>query len=59
MRVITDRPKRIFAIGDLHGCLDELNLIITFLKEEQGACSEDLLFLSGTILIAARSRDRS
>ena len=47
MRVITDRPKRIFAIGDLHGCLDELNLIITFLKEEQGACSEDLFVFIG------------
>lgn len=47
IRTIVDRPKRLFAIGDVHGCFDELSALINFLKEQQSLSQDDLLLFIG------------
>lgn len=38
---------RIFAIGDIHGCFNELQVLINFLKKEQGLTHDDQLIFLG------------
>ena len=40
-------PKRIFAIGDVHGCLTEVSALYDFLVKEKGLSSEDQLIFIG------------
>jgi len=47
IRTISERPKRLFAVGDIHGCLDELNVLLEFLRREQGIGQDDQLIFIG------------
>ncbi len=40
-REINDDPGRIFAFGDIHGCTEELALMIKFLEESEGLSRSD------------------
>lgn len=50
IRTITDRPRRLFAIGDVHGCFDELFILINHLISEQGLAEDDLLLFIGDLI---------
>jgi|688.fasta_scaffold01759_22 serine/threonine protein phosphatase 1 len=58
LRAIPERPARVFAVGDIHGCADELEAMLNFLKQEQSLGSEDLLvFLGDYIDRGPKSRE--
>lgn len=44
---ITEKPERIFAIGDIHGCADELGILLYFLEQELGICERDRIIFIG------------
>lgn len=46
-RVLTKEAPRTFAIGDIHGCLQELIVLIDYLKTEEGLCAEDRIIFIG------------
>jgi serine/threonine protein phosphatase 1 len=46
-REIKEIPERLYVVGDIHGCLDELRLIIEFLLEERHLCQKDLVVFCG------------
>jgi serine/threonine protein phosphatase 1 len=39
--------SRIFALGDIHGCIDELKVMVSALEERQGMTSDDTLIFLG------------
>lgn len=39
--------KRIYAIGDLHGCPEELEVMLAHLENDEGFCDDDLLVFLG------------
>ena len=47
LRLFEESPRRIFAIGDLHGCPDELEVLLTYLQQEEGVSDEDLIIFIG------------
>jgi serine/threonine protein phosphatase 1 len=47
IRVIADRPSRLFAIGDIHGCSDELAVMLNELTKKEGVSSSDLVIFMG------------
>jgi serine/threonine protein phosphatase 1 len=47
IRVISDRPARLFAIGDVHGCADELGVMLRELTEREALSSSDLVVFMG------------
>lgn len=47
IRVITDRPSRLYAVGDVHGCADELEVILTELTDKEAISSTDLVVFMG------------
>lgn len=46
-REIVDDPKRVFVIGDIHGCADELNVLITHLEKKEAVSAQDLIIFVG------------
>lgn len=46
-RVITDRPRRVFAVGDIHGNINEIRALIEFLKAERGVDQRDQMIFIG------------
>ena len=47
IRQITTRPKRLYAIGDLHGCAEELQALLTCLKSEHQLAQDDQVIFIG------------
>lgn len=47
IRKIDEIPTRLFAIGDLHGCADELRSLLTYLKTTLSLGSSDLVIFIG------------
>ena len=46
-RTILELPKRLYAIGDIHGCAEELEHLLLFLKNEQKVGEEDQIIFIG------------
>ena len=46
-RVISDLPRRLFAVGDIHGNINEIRVLIDFLKKEKGLDERDSLVFIG------------
>lgn len=40
-------PARIFAIGDIHGCVNELDLMLEYLERKQNLSSQDVVVFIG------------
>jgi serine/threonine protein phosphatase 1 len=53
-RVIKDRPRRVFAVGDIHGCIDEIRVLINFLTNEQALDERDQLVFIGDYIDRGR-----
>lgn len=47
IRQIHEMPRRVFAVGDIHGCIDEAQRLIEYLKDRQGAGPDDLFVFIG------------
>ena len=47
LRVIAEPPGRIFAIGDIHGTLAELETLLGFLETERALSQDDLVVFVG------------
>jgi serine/threonine protein phosphatase 1 len=47
IRPIDRRPARLFAIGDIHGCFTELDVLLTHLIDKQGLSQEDQVIFIG------------
>jgi serine/threonine protein phosphatase 1 len=41
MRVVTERPPRVFAFGDIHGCNSELTVLLETLRSQHKATKAD------------------
>lgn len=54
IRHIHEAPRRIFAVGDIHGCIDEVRRLVDYLKDKQGANSEDLFVFIGDYIDRGR-----
>jgi serine/threonine protein phosphatase 1 len=55
---ITNLPERIIAIGDIHGCYDELEVLLTHLESKIGLAENDLvIFIGDYIDRGPRSKD--
>ena len=46
-REFEDSPARIYAIGDIHGCLIELRILLAHLEETQKLAADDLVVFIG------------
>jgi serine/threonine protein phosphatase 1 len=46
-RTIVDRPRRVFAVGDIHGHYTELATLLDYLTSHHGASAEDLFIFVG------------
>jgi len=46
-RVIEKWPKRLFAVGDIHGCFSELSALLTHLREKESLSADDLVIFIG------------
>ena len=46
-REISTRPQRLFAVGDIHGCNEELKHLLNFLRNDQKLSGEDQLVFIG------------
>ena len=46
-RTLNSTPKRIFAIGDVHGCVEELNVLLSYLEQELGLDEHDAVVFIG------------
>ncbi len=53
-RVIDPPAGRIYAIGDIHGCLREISAVIEFLKKERKLSAEDLVVFMGDYIDRGR-----
>jgi serine/threonine protein phosphatase 1 len=47
VRSIEKRPRRLFAVGDIHGCHRELAFLLNHLESEEKLSSEDLVIFIG------------
>lgn len=47
IRLIVDRPRRLFAIGDIHGHADEVGLLLDYLVDKKSCSTEDLVVFIG------------
>jgi serine/threonine protein phosphatase 1 len=47
IRVIGDRPERLFAVGDIHGCYDELAPMLDYLDSKRSLSDSDQLIFIG------------
>ena len=55
VRVIKKRPRRLYAVGDIHGCVDEITTLIEYLTQKKDLNSEDLLVFMGDYIDRGRS----
>ena len=46
-RILDVGSKRLFGIGDIHGCLDELVILVDYLKTEEGLSPDDQVIFIG------------
>lgn len=46
-RVISDKPRRIFAVGDIHGNINEIRALVEFLKHERKVDERDCVVFIG------------
>lgn len=46
-REIDPLPARLFAIGDIHGCPNEVSLLLNYLRDNEQLASDDLLIFMG------------
>jgi len=46
-REITDHKERLYAVGDVHGCLPELELVLQFLKLSEKITAKDIVVFIG------------
>lgn len=46
-RVFEQMPRRLYAVGDIHGCADELAVLLRYLKETAGLGVEDGIVFIG------------
>ena len=53
-RIIEGRPRRVFAVGDIHGCIDEVRVLINFLTNEQALDERDQLIFIGDYIDRGR-----
>lgn len=53
-RVIESRPRRLFAVGDIHGCVDEIRVLIEFLTTERSLDERDQLVFIGDYIDRGR-----
>lgn len=47
LRILDKIPRRIYAIGDLHGCPDELSILLQQLEERENISDEDQVIFIG------------
>lgn len=47
LRLIEEIPQRVFAIGDLHGCHQELSILLNHLEKVEGIGEQDLVVFIG------------
>jgi serine/threonine protein phosphatase 1 len=47
IRAITQRPKRLYAVGDIHGCYGELRALMEYLTKELALSADDQLIFIG------------
>jgi serine/threonine protein phosphatase 1 len=47
IRTIAERSPRVFAFGDIHGCNEELRVILETLRSQHGACKDDQFVFIG------------
>ncbi len=47
IRVISERPRRLYAVGDIHGNMQELSLLLDYLTSKHSVGAEDLLVFIG------------
>ncbi len=47
IRAISRRPKRLFAVGDIHGCYTELQVLVQYLTSELKLGADDQLIFIG------------
>ena len=47
VRSIPNTPTRLYAIGDIHGCADEMNALLQFLKGSEGLNENDQVVFIG------------
>lgn len=47
IRTVNELPSRLFAIGDVHGCFQELQVLLNHLKGEEGLSADDLVLFIG------------
>lgn len=47
IRALSRRPKRLFAVGDIHGCYAELRVLMQYLTSELKFCADDQLIFIG------------
>jgi serine/threonine protein phosphatase 1 len=45
--VIDRIPERLFAVGDLHGCIDELKVLVEYLERDLGLSDRDQVIFIG------------
>ena len=55
VRLIKKRPRRLFAVGDIHGCVDEITTLIEHLTKHKDLGPEDLLVFMGDYIDRGRS----
>lgn len=46
-REIDKKPRRLFAVGDIHACVDELRLMLDFLRNSAGLGQDDIVVFIG------------
>jgi serine/threonine protein phosphatase 1 len=54
IRTIAERSPRVFAFGDIHGCNDELRLVLDALTSQHGACADDQFVFIGDYIDRGR-----
>jgi serine/threonine protein phosphatase 1 len=50
VRVIETTPSRLFAIGDIHGCLSELDVLLAYLEQERALSGKDQVVFMGDFI---------
>lgn len=50
IRTLKERPERLFAIGDIHGCFEELDALLAFFRTEVKASTGDQFVFIGDFI---------
>ncbi len=46
-KIIDTLPSRLYAIGDIHGCLDEVTCLLQHLEKSEGLTADDIVLFIG------------